>query len=79
MEEVYGEDPYLSARMGLAYVRAFERMGVAATPKVMIANVGDGGRDSYPVHWSGRLLEEVFFTPFKTSVQECGATYIMTE
>jgi beta-glucosidase len=78
VEEVYGEDPFLAARMGVAYVKAYERMGVAATPKVVIANAGDGGRDSYPVHASERLLEEVFFPPFKAAVLEGGATSIMT-
>lgn len=78
VEEVYGEDPFLAARMGVAYVKAYERMGVAATPKVVIANAGDGGRDSYPVHASERLLEEVFFPPFKAAVREGGATSIMT-
>ncbi|MGB9006747.1 MAG: glycoside hydrolase family 3 N-terminal domain-containing protein, partial [Candidatus Aminicenantales bacterium] len=49
VEETYGEDPYLAAAMGLAYVSEFERLGVVTTPKHFIANVGDGGRDSYPI------------------------------
>jgi len=78
VEEVYGEDPYLTARMSVAYVGPFEKMGVITTPKVLIANAGDGGRDSYPIQASERLLEEVFFPPFRDCVREGGATSIMT-
>jgi beta-glucosidase len=47
-EETYGEDPFLSSEMAVAFVSPFEKMGVITTPKHFIANVGDGGRDSYP-------------------------------
>jgi beta-glucosidase len=78
VEEVYGEDPYLAARMGVAYVGPFEKMGVITTPKVLIANAGDGGRDSYPIQASERLLEEVYFPPFRDCVREGGSTSMMT-
>src|SRR5206468_10931471 len=60
VEETYGEDPYLSSAMARAFVGAFERAGVVATPKHFVANVGDGGRDSYPIDLSKRLLDELF-------------------
>ena len=63
-EETYGEDPYLSARMGVAFVRALEGAGIVATPKHLVANVGEGGRDSYPIDLSVRELEESHFPPF---------------
>ena len=65
VEETYGEDPYLSAVMGVAFVREFEKQGVVTTPKHFVANHGDGGRDSYPAHWNERMLEETYFPPFK--------------
>ncbi|MBC7187743.1 MAG: glycoside hydrolase family 3 protein, partial [Calditrichaeota bacterium] len=43
VEETYGEDPYLTARMGAAFCKAFEEMGVITTPKHYSANLGDGG------------------------------------
>ncbi|MGH2689716.1 MAG: glycoside hydrolase family 3 protein, partial [Actinomycetota bacterium] len=70
VEETYGEDPSLTTAMGLAFIGAFERHGIVATPKHFVANVGEGGRDSYPIDFSERLLEEVFFPPFKAAVQE---------
>jgi beta-glucosidase len=76
-EETYGEDPLLTSAMGLAFVRSFERAGVATTPKHFVANVGDGGRDSYPIDWSARLLDEVHFPPFLAAVRHGGARAVM--
>ena len=78
VEETFGEDPYLSSVMGRAFVREFERRGVIATPKHFVANVGEGGRDSYPVDVSPRLLEEIHFPPFRATLGEAGARSVMT-
>lgn len=77
-EETYGEDPYLSSRMGVAFVSVFEKNGVVTTPKHYLANVGDGGRDSYPIHWNERYLREIHLPPFIACIQEGGARSIMT-
>jgi beta-glucosidase len=77
-EETYGEDPVLSAAMGIAFVRAFEERGIITTPKHFVSNVGDGGRDSYPVHINERLLEELYFPPFKKAIQLGGSRSLMT-
>lgn len=77
-EETYGEDPFLSSAMGVAFVRAFEKKGIITTPKHFIANVGDGGRDSYPVHINERLLEEIYLPPFKALIKKGGSRSIMT-
>ena len=77
VEETYGEDPWLASAMTRAYVGAFERAGVVATPKHFVANAGAGGRDSYPIDVSRRRLEEYFFSPFRAAITE-GAQSIMT-
>ena len=77
VEETYGEDPYLASVMGRAFVGAMERTGVVATPKHFVANVGAGGRDSYPIIWSRRELSEVYFPPFEAAVRQAGARSIM--
>lgn len=77
-EETYGEDPYLTGVMGRAFVRAFEGAGIVTTPKHFVANVGEGGRDSYPIDVSARMLEERFFPPFRSLVQDAGARSVMT-
>jgi beta-glucosidase len=78
VEETYGEDPYLASRMAAAFVKAFEERGVIATPKHFVANVGAGGRDSYPVADGERYLREVDFPPFLAAIREGGARSIMT-
>lgn len=78
VEETYGEDPYLSSRLGVAFMSQFEKKGVITTPKHFVANVGDGGRDSYPIHFNERLLEEIYFPAFKAAFQEAKAWSVMT-
>src|ERR1019366_1681306 len=77
VEETYGEDPFLASAMTLAFVRPFEKLGVVTTPKHFIANVGEGGRDSYPIDFDERLLGEEFFPPFKAAIQQGGARSVM--
>ncbi|WP_316748841.1 glycoside hydrolase family 3 N-terminal domain-containing protein [Pedobacter gandavensis] len=77
-EETYGEDPFLSSQMGLAFIGAFESQNIITTPKHFVANVGDGGRDSYPIHFNERLLEEVYFPPFKAAIQQGKSRSLMT-
>ncbi len=77
-EETYGEDPFLSSAMGVAYIGAFERNNIITTPKHFIANVGDGGRDSYPIQYNERRLYESDFLPFIDVIKKAGARSIMT-
>jgi beta-glucosidase len=78
VEETYGEDPYLSSQMALAFVGAMEGAGIVATPKHFIANVGEGGRDSYPIDLSARMLDELFFPPFKAAITQAHARSVMS-
>ena len=77
-EETYGEDPFLSSKMGVAYMKTLEDESIIATPKHFVANVGDGGRDSYPIDMNERYLSEIHYPPFKDAVQKAGARSIMT-
>ena len=78
VEETYGEDPLLASAMGRAFIEPFERAGIVTTPKHFVANVGEGGRDSYPIDHSERLLIERFFPPFETAVRRARARSVMT-
>jgi len=78
VEETYGEDPLLTSKMGVAFVKPFEQMSIITTPKHLIANVGDGGRDSYPIHLNERYLEEIHFPPFKAVFTRGGTRSVMT-
>ncbi len=77
VEETYGEDPYLTSRIGVAFCKGIEKEGVISTPKHYAANVGDGGRDSNAIHFSERLLREIYFPAFKACFQEAQAGSVM--
>ena len=76
-EESYGEDPYLTSVMGAMFCKALREEGVIATPKHFVANfVGDGGRDSHEIHFSERILREIYFPGFKACIK-AGALSVM--
>lgn len=75
-EETFGEDPRLASAMGAAMVRTLEGAGVVTTPKHLIANFGDGGRDSWPVGLSWRTLEGTYAPPFRAALG-AGARSVM--
>lgn len=75
--ECYGEDPYLTSRIAVSYVKALQANGVIACPKHFAANIGMNGKFSGPVHFSERLLREIYFPAFKACVVEAGALCIM--
>ncbi|MBK7350303.1 MAG: glycoside hydrolase family 3 C-terminal domain-containing protein [Gemmatimonadetes bacterium] len=77
VEETYGEDPWLAGLMGQAFIQPFEQRGIVTTPKHFVANVGDGGRDSYPIEWSERRLRERELPPFRHALREGGARGLM--
>ncbi|MEG1591052.1 glycoside hydrolase family 3 N-terminal domain-containing protein [Chryseobacterium sp.] len=77
-EETYGEDPFLTSVMGVNFVSSFENQGIITTPKHFLANVGEGGRDSYPIHWSKRYLEETHLVPFQKAFNQGKSRSVMT-
>ena len=84
-EETYGEDPYLSARMGVAAIEGLQgpnfmidRHHVLATAKHFAAyGQSEGGRNLAPANYSERVLREVFFEAFRAAVVEAQAGSIM--
>jgi beta-glucosidase len=76
-EETYGEDPLLASAMTAAFVAPFERLGVITTPKHFVANVGDGGRDSYPIALDDRTLAELYYPSFQAAFA-AGSRSVMT-
>ncbi|MBS7639363.1 MAG: glycoside hydrolase family 3 N-terminal domain-containing protein [Candidatus Bathyarchaeia archaeon] len=81
-EETFGEDQYLVASMGVAYIRGLQgeslSSGVVATPKHFAAHgFPEGGRNCAPVHVPPRELMEVFLFPFEAAVREAGAYSLM--
>ena len=82
MEETFGEDPYLVARMGVAYVRGLQgddiSRGVIATVK-HFAGYGksEAGLNHAPSDIPPRMLREVYLYPFEKAVREAGVLSVM--
>jgi beta-glucosidase len=78
-EETLGEDPYLVANLGCAYVRGLQGNGEAiATGKHFVGyGNSEGGMNWSPCHIPERELREVFLYPFEAAVKEAGLGSIM--
>ncbi|MFU8815639.1 MAG: glycoside hydrolase family 3 N-terminal domain-containing protein, partial [Pseudomonadales bacterium] len=82
LEETYGEDPYLAARMGVAYVRGLQgsdlKQGVLATGKHFLGyGLPEGGMNHAPVHLGPRELREIFAEPFAAAIREADLKSVM--
>jgi beta-glucosidase len=81
-EETMGEDPYLVAALGCAYIRGLQgqdnNTGVIATGKHFVGYGNtEGGMNWSPAHIPERELREVFLYPFEAAVKEAGLGSIM--
>lgn len=85
VEETFGEDPYLIARMGVAAVRGFQGDATFRDKKHLIATLkhfaGHGqpesGMNCAPANISERELRQVFLYPFLEALQKGGAVSVM--
>ena len=81
IEETYGEDPYLIAALGVAYVRGLQDGAdapVLATGKHMVGHgLPEGGMNRAPAHIGARELRDVYLWPFEAAVREAGMRSMM--
>jgi len=83
-QETYGEDPYLTARMGVAFVRGLQGehdryLKLVATPKHFAVHSGpEQDRHGFDAHVSGRDLRETYLPAFQACVEEAHAASIMS-
>ncbi len=81
-EETFGEDPYLTARLGVAYIKGIQggdlKQGIAATAKHFVGySMSEGGMNWAPVHLNWRELREVYLFPFEAAVREAKLASVM--
>jgi beta-glucosidase len=78
LEETYGEDPELTSRMGVGYVRGVQSQGVSATAKHFLGyGTPEGG---FNWGWSSvgpRHLRDVIAAPFRAVINEAGVGAVM--
>ena len=82
LEETFGEDPYLVARMGVAFVRGLQgtdpATGVIATAKHLVGyGASEGGRNWAPAQIPPRELHDVYLHPFEAVVRDAGVRSVM--
>jgi beta-glucosidase len=82
VEETYGEDPYLAAALGCAYVRGLQggdlEHGIAATAKHLVGHgLAEGGLNQAPAHAGPRELRDEQLLPFEAAVRDAGLASIM--
>jgi beta-glucosidase len=75
--ECFSEDPVLSARIAVAYVRGVQEAGVAATVKHYVANDSETERRSYDAHVTEGVLRELYLPPFEACVAEADVALVM--
>ncbi|MDE2302095.1 MAG: glycoside hydrolase family 3 C-terminal domain-containing protein [Sphingomonadales bacterium] len=76
VEEMYSEDPYLTATMGVAAVEGLQGMGeaidqrhVIATAKHFVHGQPENGTNKATSDFSQRTMREVFLKPFEAAVK----------
>ena len=67
--ECMSEDPYLTARTAVAYVRGLQSEGVAACIKHFIGNDTEFERNSIDSRVDERTLRELYLVPFEAAVK----------
>lgn len=81
--ETYGEDPYLTSRIGVSFVRGLQGndphyLKVVSTPKHFACNNEEHNRFECKAVMSERALRSYYLPAFKALITEGGAQSIMT-
>jgi len=82
-EESYSEDPYLMARMGVAFVRGLQGddpkyLKAVSTPKHFAGNNSEYNRHNGSSDIDEQLLHEYYLPAFEATVVEAGAFSVMS-
>src|SRR6266568_8370046 len=75
--ESFSEDPFLSARLAVAYITGLQREGVGASIKHYVCNDEEFERFSLSSEVRERALREIYLQPFEAAVREARPWTIM--
>ncbi len=75
--EYFGEDPFLTSKMVVPYIKGVQENGVAACVKHFALNNSESNRNTVNVNVDDRTLYEIYLPAFKAAVQEGGVWAIM--
>lgn len=75
--ECYSEDPELTARLAVAFIRSLQAGGIGASLKHYVGNDSEFERHSISTEVDERTLREVYLRPFEAAVAEADPWTIM--
>jgi beta-glucosidase len=75
--EYLGEDPFLTSRMAVHYIKGEQAQGVSSCAKHFVANNQEYQRNSINVEVDERALRELYLPAFHACVQEAGVLTVM--
>jgi len=75
--EYFSEDPELSARLAVAYIRGLQATGVAGCAKHLVANEQEHERTTIDTIVDERTLREVYLRPFEAAVVDGDVRTVM--
>ncbi len=76
--ECYSEDPYLTARLAVAYINGVQSEHVGATIKHFVCNDSEFERNSISSEVAERPLREIYLPPFEAAVREAKVWAVMS-
>ncbi|MBI5303913.1 MAG: glycoside hydrolase family 3 C-terminal domain-containing protein [Chloroflexi bacterium] len=76
--ECYSEDPYLTARMAIAYITGLQSKGVGACIKHFVCNDSEFERMSMSSEVDERTLREIYLRPFELAIREAKPWSVMS-
>jgi beta-glucosidase len=76
--DYYGEDPFLSGRMAVGYIRGLQEEDTVACVKHFALNNQETARGTVSVEVDERALREIYLPAFEASIKEGGAMAIMS-
>jgi beta-glucosidase len=76
--ECYSEDPYLTARMAVAYIRGLQSQGVGACIKHFVCNDSEFERRLISSQVGERPLREIYLAPFWAALREAKPWAVMS-
>ena len=76
--ESYGEDPYLTSRLAVNYIKALQRKNVISSVKHFALNNQEWKRMEINVQADERTMREIYLPAFETAVKDGGIYTVMS-
>lgn len=75
--ESFGEDPYLTSRLAVSYIKGVEENGVIASIKHFAVNNQEFERMTISAEVDERVLREIYLPAFEAAVKEANVSTVM--